>query len=113
MVDRKVEDEINFIVKPSDAVGVYTDHLDHRFNDMEENFREKLLDAMQWEDSVLRKHVEKSQLDKWAQASRDAARNTVNHQVDLLTAAGAPETRPLENGNGKTNGVSLFANGST
>ena len=73
---------------------------------MEENFREKLLDAMQWEDSVLRKYVEKSQLDKWAQGTREAAFNIVNRHFDKLTADGAEDR--VVNGNGKkANGLSL------
>jgi len=61
------------IVKPSEALGVYTEQLDSRFGDRDDGFREKLLEAMRWEDSVLRKYVEKSQLDKWFRTVADGA----------------------------------------
>lgn len=106
------DETVNFILKPSEAVGVYTDRLDRRFNEMEENFREKLLDAMQWEDSNLRKYVEKCQLDRWGTATREAASNSVSLRIDQLTAVGASEDGAV-NGNGKAaDGLSL-ANGSS
>ena len=53
------------VLTPSGALGAYTENLDSRFREREDGFREKLLEAMRWEDSVLRKYIEKSQLEKW------------------------------------------------
>ncbi|KAJ9156550.1 hypothetical protein NKR23_g1073 [Pleurostoma richardsiae] len=96
------------LVKPSEALGVYTEGLDSRFNDMEENFREKLLDAMKWEDATLRKYVEHCQLNKWTQTALEAAQKTTDFYFDSVTAAGANANG---NGNGSANGHSKTANG--
>jgi nuclear pore complex protein Nup133 len=75
---------------------------------MEENFREKLLDAMKWEDATLRKYVEHCQLNKWTQTALEAAQKTTDFYFDSITAAGANADG---NGNGSANGHSKTANG--
>lgn len=74
---------------PSEVLGVYTEGLDKRSNQREKSFREKLLEAMQWEDNNLSKHIEKHRLDHWTTETRRMAEEAVAHQVDQETANGA------------------------
>lgn len=74
---------------PSEAAGVYTESLDRRFENLDQSYREKLLEAMRWEDNNLRKHVDKHRLDQWAKDTRKLAEDAVDQQFDQKTAAGA------------------------
>ncbi|KAI0472946.1 Non-repetitive/WGA-negative nucleoporin C-terminal-domain-containing protein [Xylariaceae sp. FL0804] len=71
---------------PSEAAGVYTDTLDRRFESMEKGYREKVLEAMRWEDSTLCKHIEKHRLDQWAKETRKFAEEAVDEEFDKTTA---------------------------
>ncbi|KAL7623416.1 hypothetical protein AAE478_007098 [Parahypoxylon ruwenzoriense] len=79
---------------PSEAAGVFTEILDRRFAKMEKGYREKVLEAMRWEDSNLVKHIEKHRLDQWAKETRKYAEEAVNQQYDETTAAGAVSNSP-------------------
>ena len=81
-------------LSPSEAAGVYTDSLDRRFEQMEKGAREKMLEAMRWEDSNLRKHIDKHRLDQWAKETRKNAEDAVDHQYDVANAAGAAAELP-------------------
>ncbi|KAI8625733.1 Nup133 N terminal like-domain-containing protein [Xylariaceae sp. FL1651] len=74
---------------PSEALGVYTETLDRRFGNMEKGYREKILEAMRWEDSNLRKHIEKHRLEDWAKETRKLAEQAVDQQYDVATEAQA------------------------
>ncbi|KAK3937905.1 Non-repetitive/WGA-negative nucleoporin C-terminal-domain-containing protein [Diplogelasinospora grovesii] len=107
VVDEQHSDEkFNPYVKPSDALGVFTESLDRRFNDLDDSFRNKLLDAMKWEDAKLRSFIEKSQVEAWYRTTLEAAERTVAHAYNRLTAAkeveanGQNGNKPKENGNG-------------
>ncbi|KAI8966666.1 Nup133 N terminal like-domain-containing protein [Daldinia sp. FL1419] len=76
-------------LSPSEAAGVYTEHLDRRFEKMEKSYREKVLEAMKWEDSNLVKHIERHRLEQWAKETRKFAEEAVDLQYDEATAAGA------------------------
>jgi nuclear pore complex protein Nup133 len=91
----------NPFVKPSDALGVFTESLDRRFDGMDDGFRNKLLDAMRWEDTRLRTFIEKAQLEAWYRTTRECAEKTVAVTYDRLTAAkkAAAAQVPLANGN--------------
>ncbi|KAK9421447.1 putative Nup133 N terminal like-domain-containing protein [Seiridium unicorne] len=83
---------------PSEVVGVYTESLAKRYSKREKSFREKLIEAMQWEDNNLSKHIEKHRLDHWAAETRRMAEEAVQGHVDQQTAEGA--TSPVvQNGN--------------
>ncbi|KAI0148744.1 Nup133 N terminal like-domain-containing protein [Xylariaceae sp. FL1272] len=93
-------------VLPSEALGVYTETVDRRFERMDKGHREKFLEAMRWEDSNLRKHIEKHRLDEWAQETRKLAEQSVDQSFDIATeeqAADAPlpEKVPRTMRNGK------------
>ena len=97
------------IVLPSEALGVYTEDLDPRWAKSGKNDREKLLEAMRWEDSNLKKHIEKHRLDNWTRTTKDFARNAVNAALDEATMAGASRngTQPyggVLNGTNSSNG---------
>lgn len=79
-------------MKPSEVVGVFTDHVDRRFNDMDENFRNKLLEAMKWEDSKLRVYIEQHQLDSWHGTVLEEAERAVAREYDLRTQAQAADS---------------------
>jgi nuclear pore complex protein Nup133 len=52
---------------------------------MEKGYREKLLKAMRWEDSELRKHIEKHRLEEWTKEARRLAEQAVDQQYDDAT----------------------------
>jgi nuclear pore complex protein Nup133 len=74
-------------LKPTDALGVFVDALDARFDTMDDGFRAKLLDAMRWEDKQLRTAIDKAQLEAWYRTTRECAEKTVAVTYDRLTAA--------------------------
>ncbi|CAJ2503119.1 Uu.00g105130.m01.CDS01, partial [Anthostomella pinea] len=76
-------------VAPRESLGVYTETLDRRFEKMDKGFREKLLDAMRWEDNALCKHVEKHRLDEWAKETLKFAKEAVDQELDNFTATRA------------------------
>ena len=88
-VPDKSDESFYPVLKPSDVVGVFTDRVDRRFNDMDENFRHKLLDVMKWEASKLRTYVDKHQLDSWHRTVLEEAERTVACEYDLRTQAQA------------------------
>ncbi|KAI0006662.1 Nup133 N terminal like-domain-containing protein [Xylariaceae sp. FL0662B] len=103
-------------LSPSEAAGVYTETLDRRFEKMEKGYREKVLEAMRWEDSILLKHIEKHRLNEWAKETRKFAEDAVDQQYDETTAAGAASGSPgpgsarrqskaFEAANGQNNGT--------
>jgi nuclear pore complex protein Nup133 len=77
------------MVKPSEALGVYSDAADPataaRFGHMEDMAREKLLDAMRHEDAVLRKYIDKSRLEDWCGTAKEGAERAVQAEMDRLT----------------------------
>ncbi|RYP44446.1 hypothetical protein DL768_009093 [Monosporascus sp. mg162] len=83
-------------LSPSEAAGVYTDTLDRRFEKMEKGACERMLEAMRWEDSNLRKHIEKHRLEQWAIEARKMAEEAVDQQYDATTAAGALSKSPTK-----------------
>jgi nuclear pore complex protein Nup133 len=93
-------------IRPSEAIGVYTDMTDRRFTDMEKSFQDKLTAAMKWEDSVLKTYMDKHRLEQWAENASQEAKETVTELVDEATRAGAEGNgREVEvDGLAKTNG---------
>jgi nuclear pore complex protein Nup133 len=88
-------------VKPSECLGAFTYDVDARFSNMDKSFKDKLIDAMRWEDAQLRKYVDKHQLDRLALATIQLAERAIHRAVDEATAEGAA----LANGtNGAANG---------
>jgi hypothetical protein len=89
--DKKDKHDPSFypIVKPSDALGVFTDTLDARFDNMEDSYRARMREAMRAEDKVLRAYVDKAQLESWYAATLEAAEMTVARELDEVTAQGA------------------------
>lgn len=60
---------------------------------------------MRWEDTQLRKYVEKNQLSRWATAAWESAKREVMEDLDVATANGANGGRvALVNVNGLGNG---------
>jgi nuclear pore complex protein Nup133 len=106
VIDRSQKDPFQ-PPKPFAVQGVYIDNLDQRFDDMEKSFRDKLIDAMKWEDAVLRKYMDKSRLEEWTRSTAETARTAVNELADEATRNGADLSvaSELAQTNGKTNGV--------
>lgn len=75
---------------------------------MDDNFREKLLEAMKWENSVLRRYTDKSRLDQWFVSVVETAEKACQAQLDALTAEGAAGVNgaatSVVNGNGHAMG---------
>ncbi|KAI0907930.1 Non-repetitive/WGA-negative nucleoporin C-terminal-domain-containing protein [Ustulina deusta] len=72
---------------PSQSVGVYTHTLDGRFTNMEKGYREKMLEAMRWEDANLRKHIEQHRLEEWTKETQKLAEHAVDQEYDDTTEA--------------------------
>lgn len=89
------------VIKPSAALGAFTERLDPRHDIREENFRAKLLEAMKWEDNRLRGFVEKNQLDAWHLTIIAEADRTVAEEFSKQTAeAEMDRKRNSRSGNG-------------
>ncbi|KAK5661648.1 hypothetical protein OQA88_9748 [Cercophora sp. LCS_1] len=99
------------VVKPSEAMGVFTDRLDRRWDDMDDGYRSKLLEIMKADDTKLRTFIEKHQLEKWFRTTWDAAEQTVvkayhRHTVEKKGASNIRDAIEVVTENG--NGVALF-----
>ncbi|TGJ81546.1 hypothetical protein E0Z10_g7213 [Xylaria hypoxylon] len=70
---------------PSQSVEVYTHTLDGRFTNMEKSYRENMLEAMRWEDSNLRKHIDQHRLEEWTKETQKLAEQAVDQQYDDVT----------------------------
>ncbi|OAA53242.1 nuclear pore complex subunit [Niveomyces insectorum RCEF 264] len=89
-IQRKYDTSLPYtVVKPSDALGVYTDATEpatvSRFGNMEDTSWDKLLDAMRQEDTVLRRYIEKSRLDDWCRTATECAEKACQAEMDRLT----------------------------
>ncbi|KAI1118539.1 Non-repetitive/WGA-negative nucleoporin C-terminal-domain-containing protein [Nemania sp. NC0429] len=73
----------------SQSLGVYTETLDRRFSNMEKSYREKMLEAMRWEDSKLRELVETCRLDEWTKETQRLAEQAVEKEYgdNVLTSS--------------------------
>ncbi len=94
------------LMRPSEALGVFVDRLDRRFDDMDESIRGKLLDAMKWEDTKLGGFLNKSRLDEWYLATLEAAENTVAYRLRVGAAGDGTDGSSHsghENENGNAN----------
>ncbi|OAA42126.1 nuclear pore complex subunit Nup133 [Metarhizium rileyi] len=76
-------------MQPQEALGVFTDQLDRRFQGFAENEQSKLVDAMKWEDKLLSQYIEKNRLVDWVRATFEAAQIEVETSVDEATRTGA------------------------
>ncbi|KAK3381272.1 Non-repetitive/WGA-negative nucleoporin C-terminal-domain-containing protein [Podospora didyma] len=110
LVDQQHSDE-NFrpYVKPSDALGVFTDSLDRRFDKMDDTFRHRLLDAMKWEDAKLKEYIEKARLDEWYLTTRRVVEYTVANEYDRITTATTLQTNGSSLGAGFRDSLKLEA----
>ena len=81
-------------LSPSEVVGVYCETLDRRFEQMEKGAREKMIEAMRWEDNNLAKHIEKHRLEQWAKETQKHAEEAVNQQYDATNAIAAAPSDP-------------------
>ncbi|CAK7205072.1 hypothetical protein SEUCBS139899_007837 [Sporothrix eucalyptigena] len=89
-IQQKIDSSATFtMVNPSDALGVYSDASDPataaRFGHMEDTFREKLLDAMRHEDTLLKRYIDKSRLEDWCRTAVEGAEKAVQGEMDRLT----------------------------
>lgn len=88
VVERHKQDESFFpVMRPSQSLGVYTERLDRRFNDMDDTFRHGLIDAMKQEDVKLRTFIEKHQLDSWHRTVLEEAEKSVAREYDMQIRA--------------------------
>lgn len=89
-------------MQPQEALGVFTEDLDRRFHGFAESERNKLIDAMNWEDKLLNQYMEKHRLAEWVKATFEAAQVEVENVADEATRAGASAegTVPSLLGNG-------------
>ncbi|EFW99179.1 nuclear pore complex subunit [Grosmannia clavigera kw1407] len=105
-IEHKLDASISYaVVKPSEALGVYTDGGDPattaRFANLEDAFREKMLDAMRQEDTLLRRYIDKCRLDDWCRAAVEAAEKACQAEVDRLTVDREGAKAPVAQANGK------------
>jgi nuclear pore complex protein Nup133 len=76
-------------MQPQEALGVFADELDRRFQGFAESERSKLIDVMNWEDKLLNQYIEKNRLVEWVRATFEAAQIEVDNTADAATRAGA------------------------
>ncbi|KAK2612338.1 hypothetical protein QQS21_001602 [Conoideocrella luteorostrata] len=76
-------------MQPQEALGVFTEQLDRRFQGFAESEQSKLIEAMNWEDKLLNQYIEKNQLVKWVKETFDTAQIEVENTADEVTRAGA------------------------
>lgn len=50
---------------------------------MEKSYREKMLEAMRWEDSSLRQHIETRRLDNWTTETQRLAEQAVEDEYGI------------------------------
>lgn len=100
--DAGASTEPTFILTPDEALEVFTNPEEERFGGAKDApvLLEKRAEVMRWEDAALKKHIEKHQLARWAQAAVEHADRTVRFNGDAVT-----------NGNGSANGKSKQTNG--
>ncbi|KAI0554598.1 Non-repetitive/WGA-negative nucleoporin C-terminal-domain-containing protein [Xylaria curta] len=79
---------------PSQSAGVYTQTLDRRFANLEKSHREKILEAMRWEDSNLRQHIETHRLEEWTKETQKLAEQAVDQSYDDTTEIQSTESLP-------------------
>lgn len=72
-------------------LGVYTDRVPARFSGMDENWQNKFLEAMKWEDSQLRFYTEKCQFSRWYDSTYELAQKIVTEAYDMETALNGKE----------------------
>ena len=53
---------------------------------MDKAFREKMVEAMKWEDAQLKKYIDKYRLEEWAKTTDEAAREAVDGFMDKVIA---------------------------
>ncbi|KAG5980232.1 hypothetical protein E4U55_004255 [Claviceps digitariae] len=76
-------------MQPQEALGVFTEQLDRRFQSFSESERSKLIDAMNYEDKLLSQHIEQNRLVEWVETTFHAAQIEVENTADEATRAGA------------------------
>ncbi|CAK7564960.1 MAG: hypothetical protein SEPTF4163_002866 [Sporothrix epigloea] len=89
-IEQKIDTSSTFtLIKPADALGVYSDMADPataaRFGHMEDTSREKLLDAMRYEDTLLKRYMDKNRLEDWCHTAVEGAGKAVQAEMDRLT----------------------------
>ncbi|KAG6055662.1 hypothetical protein E4U32_006195 [Claviceps aff. humidiphila group G2b] len=84
-------------MKPHEALGAFTEHLDRRFHAYSEREKSKLLETMRWEDAQLLNLMERHRLAKWVDATFEAAFAEVENNADEATRVGVSE-RPSGGG---------------
>lgn len=96
------------VMKPSEVLGVFTTHLDPRFENADDGLKEKLLESMRSEDAILARFVEKARLDNWHRTVVEAAEKQceahVAAEMDGQTIEGAKMAETVEEPPKKTNG---------
>ncbi|KAJ2994994.1 hypothetical protein NUW58_g1401 [Xylaria curta] len=80
---------------PSQSAGVYTQSLDRRFANMEKGYQDKMLEAMRWEDSNLRKHIETHRLEEWTKETQKLAEQAVDQSYDDVTETQSTGSFPV------------------
>ncbi|KAG6002930.1 hypothetical protein E4U21_002495 [Claviceps maximensis] len=75
-------------MQPQEALGVFTEQLDRRFRSFSESEQSKLIEAMNYEDRLLKQHIEKNRLVSWLESTFEAAQVEVENTADEATRAG-------------------------
>ncbi|KAI9167655.1 Nucleoporin NUP133 [Paramyrothecium foliicola] len=73
----------------TEAIGAFTEDLDHRFRDFDASFQTKMSDAMKWEDKALQQHIDKHRLLEWVPTTLQTAQAEVAAELDEATKAKA------------------------
>lgn len=94
------------ILTPAAAQGVFVDPDEEPFGSPSDDpaLLDKRAEAMRWEETTLKKFIDKNRLSEWAADAYSAADRYVRRRTDKATANGANGSAANLNGNGSANG---------
>lgn len=70
------------VLKPTECLGVFVDKLDSRFDSLDDVHRNRILDAMKWEDTRLQIFIAKCRLEDWQGTCLYEAKKTVEWALE-------------------------------
>ncbi|KAK2069570.1 hypothetical protein P8C59_004134 [Phyllachora maydis] len=83
------------VLKPTECLGVFVDKLDSRFDSLDDVHRNRILDAMKWEDTRLQIFIAKCRLEDWQGTCLYEAKKTVEWALEEEEATQVKAAPPL------------------
>lgn len=87
-------------MQPQDALGAFTEALDHRCQSLKEKEQVKLIEAMNWEDKTLQQFIQKNRLSEWLRTAFETAQDELaviaGESVDAQPETSLVDTAGIE-----------------